>query len=78
MNSFVCWLTGGHRYSDANLTVYTDPKTDEFVFQNYCVKCHKPFIDKVARIHLIGSIYDRGEQNERFNKQRKSNPAVLP
>lgn len=52
MNSFVCWLTGGHRYSDANLTVYTDYKTDELVFQNFCVKCHKPFEDKIAWRYL--------------------------
>lgn len=53
MNSFTCWLTGGHRYSDENLTVYTDHKTDELVFQNFCVKCHKKYKDKIAWKYLV-------------------------
>lgn len=48
MNGFFCWLTGGHRYADSNLTVYTDPKTKEAVFRNICIKCSKPFEIRIA------------------------------
>lgn len=34
-----CWLTGGHRYKDADLVVHYDELHMEYHFSNACVKC---------------------------------------
>ena len=39
LRRFLCWLTGGHRYEDKNLTTYYSPMNRKTVFANYCVKC---------------------------------------
>ena len=52
MNNFFCWLTGGHRYHDTHLTLYTDHKTDEAVITNYCIKCYKPFEIRIGWRYL--------------------------
>lgn len=52
MNTFVCWLTGGHRYKDSGLATYTDHETDEAVFRNACIKCGKPFEIRIGWRYL--------------------------
>lgn len=52
MNSFLCWLTGGHKYSDLNLMIHTDHETDEAVFENICIKCGKPFETRIGWRYL--------------------------
>ena len=41
MKRLWCWLTGGHRYSDANLESLYNPYTEQTVLSNRCVKCGK-------------------------------------
>lgn len=52
MNSFFCWLTGGHKYADSNLMIHTDHETDEAVFENICIKCGKPFETRIGWRYL--------------------------
>lgn len=47
MNKLKCFLTGGHRYSDANTISVTNEGEDVYVFYNYCLKCGKPYTVKV-------------------------------
>ena len=45
MNRILCFLTGGHRYSDANTRMETAP--DDFntvILTNSCVKCGEPLV----------------------------------
>lgn len=40
MNRFLCFLTGGHKYRDSNMTAQTTP--DDFntvTLSNPCIKC---------------------------------------
>ena len=40
MNKFMCFLTGGHKYSDANMKTETAPDDNNIVvLTNPCVKC---------------------------------------
>lgn len=40
MNKFMCFLTGGHKYSDANMKTETSPDDNNIVvLTNPCVKC---------------------------------------
>ena len=40
MNSFMCFLTGGHKYSDANIRTQTAPDDFNIVeITNPCIKC---------------------------------------
>ncbi len=40
MNRLMCFLTGGHRYSDANIRTQTAPDDfDIVILTNPCVKC---------------------------------------
>ena len=65
MRRFLCFVTGGHRYSDVNLTskvVSNDP--DMVELNNYCVKCGKTTVQ-----HLnVGKIIEeeKNEKNERW------------
>lgn len=34
-----CLITGGHRYSNLNLTMMKDPFKPEYIFTNECLKC---------------------------------------
>ena len=43
MKRLFCWLTGGHKYNDANLTCAYDSFIGAFV-RNRCVKCGKEYI----------------------------------
>lgn len=43
MNRLLCFLTGGHRYADKNLTAGQSEDPDFIVLRNRCVKCGKEY-----------------------------------
>jgi hypothetical protein len=53
MNSFFCWLTGGHRYADKNLKTYYSPDTRESTVFNHCVKCGIGFLFEMNTDALV-------------------------
>ena len=42
MNRLICFLTGGHRYADGNITTHPNRKKGYMTLKNYCIKCGKP------------------------------------
>lgn len=52
----LCWLTGGHRYADANLTSVSMPENDATCFINHCVKCGKRTVYAVKNSALYAEI----------------------
>ncbi len=42
MNKLCCFLSGGHRYLDANLISCRNEIKRTIVLKNYCVKCGEP------------------------------------
>ena len=64
MNSFFCWLTGGHRYKDNNIMIHTDHETDEAIFTNYCIKCGKKVETRIAwKCLLITHFWQGGNEH---------------
>lgn len=41
MNRLICFLTGGHRYADENITTHPNRKKGYITLSNYCIKCGK-------------------------------------
>ena len=41
MNRLLCFITGGHRYSDANVQSTKQHRDNTVVLKNYCIKCGK-------------------------------------
>ena len=39
MNSFFCWLTGGHKYAHSNQIAENSPDSNDVWISNYCIKC---------------------------------------
>ena len=62
MNRLKCFLSGGHRYSDANLISYKDERKGAYVFCNFCVKCGKPYLVFVDAKRLLESYYGESEE----------------
>lgn len=59
MNKFLCCLTGGHRYSDANLISIYLPDKKELRFINPCAKCGKAYTITIPEESLlIGLVKD--------------------
>lgn len=52
----LCWLTGGHRYADMNLTSVSMPEHDATCFINHCVKCGKRNVYAVKNSALFAEI----------------------
>lgn len=53
MNKIMCFLTGGHRYSDVNIRTQTMPDDFNIVeISNHCIKCGEPsvFLMNVGKI----------------------------
>ncbi len=66
MNRFKCLLTGGHEYRDEFLKVFRDNINDEFIFKNYCIKCHKPIVTKeIPFRNIIPYWVEGGRQHDR-------------
>ena len=59
MKRFICWLTGGHIYHDADLMVRIDDFARKIIFKNHCLKCGKVF-----RIDMPKEIFDRAIKYE--------------
>lgn len=51
MNRLLCFLTGGHRYSDIKLRCRV--VGDEIVYKNLCVKCGKMFEARLPKSAII-------------------------
>lgn len=65
MNRLFCFLTGGHRYADKNLTAGQSEDPDFIVLRNRCVKCGKPYRAVIKLKNIINNdIRRRAGQNE--------------
>lgn len=68
MNKFLCCLTGGHRYSDANLISIYLPDKKELRFINPCAKCGKAYTITIPEESLLIGLVKDGKtvlENER-------------
>ena len=64
MNSFVCRLTGGHRYDDCNTKSTQDPlKIGEIQVYNICVKCGHKEVLTVNIDRLLPADIKRSDNN---------------
>lgn len=51
MNKFICWITGGHRYLDKNITLEHDG--GYCIFKNKCLKCGKVREDRILEDTIL-------------------------
>ena len=68
MNKIMCFLTGGHRYSDANIRTQTMPDDFNIVeITNPCIKCGtlSVFHMNVGKIIANDLARMKGNRNER-------------
>lgn len=68
MNRIMCFLTGGHRYSDANIRTQTMPDDFNIVeITNPCIKCGtlSVFQMNVGKIIAHDIARMKGSRNER-------------
>lgn len=47
-----CLITGGHRYSSANLLTMKDHFKREYIFTNNCLKCGKIMHIRISKVAL--------------------------
>ncbi len=64
MNKFCCFITGGHKYDDTHLTCMSDFRTQEFVLENYCVKCHKVIEIRIPERLILHEIWKPKESED--------------
>ena len=68
MNKIMCFLTGGHRYSDANIRTQTMPDDFNIIeITNHCVKCGavSVFYMNVGKIIAHDMARMKGGRNDR-------------
>ena len=65
MNSFMCRLTGGHKYDDSKMTIDAIPDDVSKVWVcNRCVKCGSVFIDVVDIDRMLQADIKRSDNTE--------------
>lgn len=63
MNSFFCWLTGGHRYADSNQTAENSPDSNDVFISNHCVKCGARCFVRLDVNRITEKITKRSDNN---------------
>ena len=64
MNSFMCRLTGGHRYDDSKLITQQSPDDiNQLWVTNRCVKCGAVFVDVIDINKIIQADTKRSDNN---------------
>lgn len=64
MNSFMCRLTGGHKYADCNLKTERIPDdTRKLCIYNRCVKCGNIYVAVIDIDRIFQADKKRGENN---------------
>lgn len=64
MNKFLCFLTGGHRYRDANMTTSQGSRFGWVRLTNHCVKCGGVCTFEINTLYHIAKALKERSDNE--------------
>lgn len=79
MNKLMCFLTGGHKYRDANIKSTTHPYDSRWlIMSNKCIKCGKPIVMGINIESVIKHDFiDMGMDFRKGGKDNEKNPNII-